>query len=112
MRHLRILSSASLALLLAGCAASVSEAPRAVEAPIIPPVPADVLACRHDPVDVPDRDLDVDEIERLWKIDRDSLGRVNGCFRRLICQYQDLRAGLSRVETTTCGDIKGRGGRK
>ena len=112
MRPLKILASAFLALLLAGCAASVSQAPRAIEPPIIPPVPPDVLACRHDPVDVPDRDLDVGEIERLWKIDRDSLGRVNGCFRRLICQYQDLRAGIGRVETRVCGDTKGRGGRK
>jgi hypothetical protein len=111
MRPLRTLICASLALLLAGCAASVSQAPRTTEPPIIPPVPSDVLACRHDPVDLPDRDLDVGEIERLWKIDRDSLVRVSGCFRRLICQYQDLRAGIGRVETTTCGDIKGRGGR-
>ena len=71
-------------------------------------MPSDVLACRHDPVDVPDRDLEVGEIERLWKIDRDSLGRVSACYRRLICQYQDVRAGISRVETKVCNDGTGR----
>jgi hypothetical protein len=113
MRGLQILKSASLALLLAGCAASVSEAPRAVEPPVIPPLPADVLACRHDAVDVPDRDLEVAEIERLWKIDRDSLARVSACYWRSVCQYQDVRAGIGRVETSTCSEGgKRRGGRK
>jgi hypothetical protein len=113
MRPLKILSSVSLALLLAGCAASVSETARSIDPPIIPPVPSDVLACRHDPVDVPDRDLEVGEIERLWKIDRDSLGRVSACYGRLVCQYQDVRAGLGRVETKTCSDGgKRRGGRQ
>ena len=109
MRRLQILRSVFLALLLAGCAASVNQAPRAVEPPVIPPVPADVLACRHDPVDVPDRDLEVAEIERLWKIDRDRLARVSACFQRLVCQYRDVRAGVGRVDTATCNG-KGKGG--
>src|SRR3569833_3535546 len=89
MRPLKILLSVSFVLLLAGCAASVSETARSIDPPIVPPVPSDVLACRHDPVDVPVRDLEVGEIERLWKIDRDSLGRVSASNRRQSSQIED-----------------------
>jgi hypothetical protein len=51
-------------------------------------------------------------VKRLWKIDRDSLGRVSGCFRRLVCQYQDVRAGIGGVEIRVRSeDGKGRAGR-
>jgi hypothetical protein len=94
---------------LAGCVTSDSVdrlQPPVVVTPEIPPVPADVLACRRDPVDTPDRALDAGETERLWKTDRAALAEVNACFRRLICQYQDVRAGLGRAETKTCEAAK------
>jgi hypothetical protein len=74
-------------------------------------VPSDVLACRRDPADLPDRDLNLGKIEGLWNIDRDNLGRVSTCFRRPVCQYRDVRAGIIRLETVMCGDIKRKGGK-
>ncbi|WP_316214274.1 hypothetical protein [Bradyrhizobium sp. SZCCHNR2032] len=104
MPRRKILLSVSTALLLAGCAASVKEAPHLVEPPLIPPLPADILACAHAPVAPPDQALDAGEVERLWKTDRARLAQLNSCLRRAVCQYQDLRAGLARVETATCRD--------
>ncbi|WP_316184756.1 hypothetical protein [Bradyrhizobium sp. SZCCHNRI1003] len=97
-----MLLSVSIALLLAGCATSVKEAPRLAEPLPIPPLPADVLACAREPVAPPDHALDAGEVERLWKTDRARLAQLNSCLRRAVCQYQDLRAGLARVETATC----------
>jgi hypothetical protein len=105
MRRLRILIPLSIVMPLAGCATSGSVdrvQPPVVVTPEIPPVPADVLACRRNPVDTPDRALDAGETERLWKTDRAALAEVNACFRRLICQYQDVRVGIGRAETKTC----------
>ncbi|MHC1943437.1 hypothetical protein IF803_03525 [Bradyrhizobium sp. UFLA06-06] len=72
------------------------------DAPNIPPMPADVAACERAPVDTPDRDLDAGEIERLWKTDRAALAKVNACLRRAVCQYQDVREGIGRVEAVAC----------
>ncbi|ODM77812.1 hypothetical protein [Bradyrhizobium elkanii] len=72
------------------------------DAPNIPPMPADVAACERAPVDTPDRDLDAGEIERLWKTDRAALAKVNACLRRAVCQYQDVREGVGRVDGVAC----------
>ncbi|MCP1731256.1 hypothetical protein [Bradyrhizobium elkanii] len=72
------------------------------DAPNIPALPADVAACERTPVDTPDRDLNAGEIERLWKTDRAALAKVNGCLRRAVCQYQDVREGIGRVEGVAC----------
>jgi hypothetical protein len=94
--------SAFLAIWLAGCATSGEAPAPVVETPLIPAVPADVLACARGPVTPPDRELDAGEVEKLWKTDRAALARVNGCLRRLVCQYQDLRAEIGKIETATC----------
>lgn len=65
-------------------------------------MPADVAACERAPVDPPDRELDAGEIERLWKTDRAALAKVNACLRRAVCQYQDVREGIGRVEGVAC----------
>ncbi|MBR1313483.1 hypothetical protein JQ562_20740 [Bradyrhizobium sp. AUGA SZCCT0051] len=65
-------------------------------------MPADVAACERAPVDTPDRELDAGEIERLWKTDRAALAKVNACLRRAVCQYQDVREGIGRVEGVAC----------
>jgi hypothetical protein len=65
-------------------------------------VPADVAACAKEPVNPPDRAFDAGEAERLWKTDRAALARVNACLRRLVCQYQDVRADIGRVDVKTC----------
>lgn len=73
-----------------------------LEAPIIPAVPADVLACARAPVAPPDRELDAGEVEKLWKTDRATLARVNGCLHRLVCQYQELRQDIGKVDVAAC----------
>ncbi|MGY3689928.1 hypothetical protein ACVIGA_000008 [Bradyrhizobium sp. USDA 3240] len=72
------------------------------DAPNIPALPADVAACERAPVDTPDRELDAGEIERLWKTDRAALAKVNACLRRAVCQYQDVREGIGRVDGVSC----------
>jgi hypothetical protein len=69
---------------------------------VIPAVPADVLACARGPVTPPDRELDVGEVEKLWNTDRAALAHVNACLRRLVCQYQDVRAEIGKIETGSC----------
>jgi hypothetical protein len=96
------LLSASAATWLAGCATSANAPTPAVEVPVIPAVPADIQACAKAPVDPPDRALDAGEVERLWKTDRAALARVNACLNRLVCQYQDVRADIGKVDGTTC----------
>ncbi|WP_316207176.1 MULTISPECIES: hypothetical protein [unclassified Bradyrhizobium] len=64
-------------------------------------MPADILACAHGPVAPPDQPLDAGEVERLWKTDRARLAQLNSCLRCAVCQYQDLRAELGRIETAT-----------
>ncbi|MGY4259777.1 hypothetical protein ACVI1L_006845 [Bradyrhizobium sp. USDA 4516] len=68
-------------------------------------MPADVAACERAPVDTPDRDLDAGEIERLWKTDRAALAKVNACLRRAVCQYQDVRERIGRVDGVACENI-------
>jgi hypothetical protein len=79
--------------------------PAPADAPNIPPMPADVAACERAPVDTPDRELDAGEIERLWKTDRAALAKVNACLRRAVCQYQDVREGIGRVDGVACENI-------
>jgi hypothetical protein len=87
--------SALLAICLAGCATSSNAPAPVVEAPVIPAVPADVLAW---PVTSPDRELDAGEVEKLWKTDRAALARVNACLHRLVCQYQEVRQEIGKTE--------------
>ncbi|SDF31282.1 hypothetical protein SAMN05216337_105110 [Bradyrhizobium brasilense] len=68
-------------------------------------MPAEVAACERAPVDTPDRDIDAGEIERLWRTDRAALARVNACLRRAVCQYQDVREGIGRVDGVACENI-------
>ncbi|MEY9807241.1 hypothetical protein [Bradyrhizobium elkanii] len=75
------------------------------DAPNIPAMPADVAACERAPVDTPDRDLNAGEIERLWKTDRAALAKVNACLRRAVCQYQDVREGIGRVDGVACENM-------
>ncbi|NLS69151.1 hypothetical protein E3H11_09505 [Bradyrhizobium brasilense] len=72
------------------------------DAPNIPALPADVAACERAPVDTPDHELDAGEVERLWKTDRAALAKVDACLRRAVCQYQDVREGIGRVEGVGC----------
>jgi hypothetical protein len=72
------------------------------DAPEIPPVPADVLACVRQPVTGEPRELTEGEVARLWKTDRAALKKVNACLERLVCLYQDVRADIAKVDTTTC----------
>ena len=91
-------------MLLAGCATSVDVPPPApaVAAPVIPNVPPDVLACASAPVVTPDRNIDAGETEKLWKTDRAKLAKVNACLHRLICEYQDVRRDIGKVNTVGC----------
>jgi hypothetical protein len=61
-----------------------------------------VLACAKDPLAPPDRDLDAGEVERLWKTDRAALAKVSACLRRLVCQDQEVREEIGRVEAVAC----------
>jgi hypothetical protein len=67
-------------------------------------VPADVQACARSPVVPPDRELNAGEVERLWNTDRATLAKVNACLQRLVCQYQDVRQGIGRVDGAGCDD--------
>jgi hypothetical protein len=67
-------------------------------------VPADVQACARSPVVPPDRELNAGEVERLWNTDRATLAKVNACLHRLVCQYQDVRQGIGRVDGAGCDD--------
>lgn len=77
-----------LGLLLAGCARSVEPPPGG-----IPDIPPDIRACFRGVVDVPDRDLTVAEVERLWKQDRVRAAASARCGARLIAWVDALRAG-------------------
>lgn len=100
-----MLPSVLLAICLAGCGTFANHQPPPApppDAPILPAVPADVLACVKRPVTPPDRELDAGEVERLWKTDRAALAKVNSCLHRLICQSQDARQGIGKTEGATC----------
>lgn len=92
-------------MLLAACAGSIDDPPP-LTTTHIPPVPADVLACRQEPTNPPDRDLTAGEVEKYWKTDRARLAKVNGCFGRLICQYQYVAAGLAGAAQSACEEKK------
>lgn len=94
-----------IALQLAGCATFGNPEPApapVVETPEIPAVPADVLACFQKPTDPTDADTNAGDVEKLWKTDRAALAKVNGCLRRIICQYQNVRQDIGHVEGVAC----------
>jgi hypothetical protein len=76
-------------MLLAGCATSANIAPPKTS---LPPVPADIQACFVGVVDIPDRDLMVADVERLWKADRVRSLAQQKCGKRLLAWVADLKA--------------------
>jgi hypothetical protein len=59
----------------------------------LPPVPADIAACFRGVVDVPDRDLTVGDVERLWSQDRLRAVAMRQCGNRLIEWHESIRKG-------------------
>jgi hypothetical protein len=84
-----MLMRACLPMLLAGCATSANITPPETN---LPPVPADIQACFVGVVDIPDRDLTVADVERLWKADRVRSLAQQKCGRRLLVWIADLKA--------------------
>jgi hypothetical protein len=76
-------------MLLAGCATSANVAPLKTS---LPPVPADIQACFVGVIDIPDRDLTVADVERLWKADRVRSLAQQKCGTRLLAWVADLKA--------------------
>jgi hypothetical protein len=84
-----MLVRACLPMLLAGCATSANIVPPKTS---LPPVPADIQACFVGVVDIPDRDLMVADVERLWKADRVRSLAQQKCGKRLLAWVADLKA--------------------
>jgi hypothetical protein len=103
MQFRTALSLLFLALPLAACATSGDHAlPPIAEPPVIAPIPSDVRACIREPADTGTEPLNEGEAERLWSTDRAALVRVNGCLRRLICLYQDVRKDIGHINDVGC----------
>lgn len=87
-----MLAAALIATGLAGCGLS---ADRPVPQPKtgLPKVPADLRACfEAEGVDIPDRDLNAGEVERLWKEDRRKGVAWQRCGRRLLAWIDERDA--------------------
>lgn len=96
-----MIAGAVTVALLTGCSTGQGAIPQFVT-PNIPQIPPDVAACEKEPASDPrngsPRRLTAGEVEKLWKTDRRSLQYVNDCFRRIVCQYHDVRKEIGRVE--------------
>jgi hypothetical protein len=79
-----------LATTLSACASSGSIAPP-LSIRTLPPVPSDIAACFRGVVDVPDRDLTVGDVERLWSQDRLRAVAMRQCGERLIEWHESIR---------------------
>ncbi len=77
---------ACLATLLGACAASTK--PTVVQ---LPALPADIRVCFVGLAAIPDRDLTVADVERLWKDDRRRSAAMRRCGLRVIVWYDKLR---------------------
>lgn len=79
------------AMLLGGCAHSGSVPPPS-GAPQLPPVPADIKAClAAGLVEIPDRDLTREDVERLWGTERARSAAKSRCGARLVNRDEKLR---------------------
>lgn len=77
------------ALALAGCNPTEGTPPKQK----LPPLPADLVACfQKSGVDIPQRDLTVEDVERLWKSDRMRIVVMRNCGLRVTSWYGDLRS--------------------
>lgn len=74
-------------MLLAGCEPS-SKPPTDA----LPDIPPDIRTCFRGVVDIPDRDLTVADVERLWKQERVRASVMARCGKRLIVWIDQLRA--------------------
>lgn len=87
---MKLLSALALAstLLLAGCEDNTSSPTM-----MLPAMPTDLRICltKAGVIMVPDRDLTMGEIERLWKNDRLRLVVLSHCGTRIATWYDDLR---------------------
>jgi hypothetical protein len=62
-------------------------------APELPALPRDLQNCFGHLVDIPDRDLTVQEVEKLWANERIKSARKTRCGQRLLALYEKLRKG-------------------
>jgi hypothetical protein len=88
------LAALAICLALGGCI-TTSSVPAAPEKDRLPDVPGDISRCFNGAAvgNVPDRDLTVEEVERLWKSDRVRAVVSQRCGKRFVAWYGDLRAG-------------------
>ena len=90
MKRLPILPLALIATLLAGCDPSDSRLPP--PGTRLPAIPADIRTCFKGVVEIPDRDLTVGDVEKLWKQDRVRAVVSQRCGTRLVGWYGQLRS--------------------
>jgi hypothetical protein len=77
------------ALALTACVESVSPPP----ATPLPPLPTELKSClRGAGVTIPDRELTVGEVERLWAKDRLRIVVLRKCGLRIVAWFEYLRA--------------------
>jgi hypothetical protein len=81
-----------LATTLSACASSGSIAPP-LDIRTLPPVPADIANCFRGVVDIPQRDLTVSDVERLWSQDRLRSVQQRQCGERFLEWHNEIRAG-------------------
>jgi hypothetical protein len=89
MRLRAILPLALTALALTGCVESASQPP----ATPLPPLPVELKSClKGAGVTIPDRELTVGEVEKLWAQDRLKIVVMRKCGARVVSWYATLRA--------------------
>lgn len=89
MRRILLAPALVLTLALGGCPDDEGRPPATTK---LPEIPADIRACfRESGVAIPDRDLTVGDVERLWKTDRVRLVVMRRCGVRLVAFYDGLR---------------------
>jgi hypothetical protein len=81
----------AVGVLLGGCPGH--EAAQVVAKNRLPPAPADIVRCfRQGGATIPDQDLTIAEVERLWKSDRLRAAVMQRCGKRFVAWYADLQA--------------------
>jgi hypothetical protein len=93
MKCLATVLALAASLLLSACDDDYQlQTPQQRQVKYLPPIPADIQTClRQSGITLPNRQLTVAEVEKLWKQDRLRIVVMRSCGDRLLAWYAVLR---------------------